>query len=256
MSTKINQLLREWPKGTVATQPWLDQKGISRKLANWYVKSNWLERFGPRAFVRSGDNVDWTGGLYALQTQLGMTVHAGARTALELRGFGHFLPLGSAPVVILVSDTTEHLPAWFSKNEWQSRLRHRVLRLFDRLPDHASTSIDCGAFLIGASSPERAIMEMMHMANDNSAVEHAHTLMRGLTTLRPAVVQSLLESCRSVKVRRLFLWSAESHGHAWFGRLKVSDVDMGSGKRQVFEGGAYSSKYQITVPPGEKLPDV
>ena len=80
--------------------------------------------------------------------------------------------------------------------------------------------------------------------------------MQGLTALRPAVVQSLLEHCRSIKVKRLFLWSAESHQHTWFGRLDLAGVDMGKGKRQVFEGGVYDSKYQITVPRTERLPDV
>ena len=114
-TAKINQVFQEWPKGTVATQTWLNQLGVSSKLANWHVGSGWLRRFGPRAFTQPGDQVGWQGGLYALQTQLGMTVHVGGRTALELQGRSHFVPLGREKQVILVSDQPEQLPAWFRK---------------------------------------------------------------------------------------------------------------------------------------------
>lgn len=62
--TKINQVLQKWPRGTVATQEWLNRMGFSSKLANWHVKSGWLVRFGARAFAQPGDRVDWLGGLW------------------------------------------------------------------------------------------------------------------------------------------------------------------------------------------------
>ncbi|MCD6326678.1 AbiEi antitoxin N-terminal domain-containing protein, partial [bacterium] len=101
---KINQLLKEWPKGTVATQAKLSKLGISRQLATKYVLHNWIIRIGTGAFVRSGDQIDWRGGLYALQTQLGLSVHVGARIALELQGLSHFVPLGQQEKVNLISD--------------------------------------------------------------------------------------------------------------------------------------------------------
>jgi hypothetical protein len=52
-------------------------------------------------------------------------------------------------------------------------------------------------------------MEAMHVATANHALDHAVELHKGLTTLRPDVVQSLLEACTSVKVKRLFLWASE-----------------------------------------------
>ena len=78
----------------------------------------------------------------------------------------------------------------------------------------------------------------------------------GLTTLRPSVVQELLETCTSAKVKRFFLWSAETHQHAWVSRLDASRIDMGKGKRQLYKGGVFDQKYQITVPRPDRLPDV
>ena len=58
----------------------------------------------------------------------------------------------------------------------------------------------------------------------------------------------LLRQCRSVNVKWLFLWFAEWHGHAWFDRLDLEGVDLGSGKRMLVRGGHLDRKYRITVP--------
>ena len=254
--SKINQLLKEWPPGTVVTKSKLDKLGIYRQLAIKYVLYDWIRRIGTGAFVRSGDQVDWRGGLYALQTQLGLSVHIGARTALELQGLSHFIPLGQQEKVILISDCPERLPAWFRNQPWKVKLEHHCLSLFNRIPEAASIKLDCGGFEIITSSPERAIMEQMRLVNTNDDIEQAYQLMEGLTTLRPSVVQDLLVNCRSVKVKRLFLWSAETIGHAWFDHLDLAQVNLGEGRRQLYKGGRLNQKYQITVPTQGELPGV
>ncbi|MCF6258149.1 MAG: type IV toxin-antitoxin system AbiEi family antitoxin domain-containing protein [Gammaproteobacteria bacterium] len=50
-----------------------------------------------------------------------------------------------------------------------------------------------------------------------------------------------------MKAKRLFLWFAERHGFAWFKRLEVEAVSLGSGKWAIVKGGALDKKYQITV---------
>ena len=249
--TKINQLLQGWPRGAVATQAWVASRGVSSRLASWYVSSGWITRLGPRAFLQAGDKVDWRGGLYALQSQLGMVVHAGARTALELHGLSHFVAMGREQRVVLVSDKTERLPDWFERQSWGVRMEHHVLTLFTEIPAAATTRHECGGFEIAASSPERAIMEEMRLVRTNTDLEHAAQLMENLTTLRPGLVQGLLEHCTSVKVKRLFLWSAERAGHAWIDELDPTRVDVGSGKRQLYKGGVFDPKYAITVPRAE-----
>jgi hypothetical protein len=100
------------------------------------------------------------------------------------------------------------------------------------------------------------MMEQMSFVKTNSDFEQAYQLMEGLTTLRPRVVQELLVNCRSVKVKRLFLWTAETIGHAWFSRLDLAQVDLGRGKRQLYKGGRLNPKYQITVSAQEEPPRV
>ncbi len=106
------------------------------------------------------------------------------------------------------------------------------------------------------SSAERAIMEQIQLAGTNDDIDHVLQLMEGLTTLRPGVVQYLLENCRSIKVKRVFLWSAEKTGHEWFQRLELSRIKLGNGKRQIYKGGRFNRKYGITVPGQDNEPNV
>lgn len=251
MESKINQVLKQWPKGTVAAASWLQEHGVYRQLSRRYVACGWLQPLGHGAFLRVGEVVDWMGGLYALQNELGLTVYAGASTALGLKGLGHFLPLGENAEVRLFSERRENLPAWFVRHPWGVRVLHDCPSLFQESDPAGFTDVKQGEFSVRASSPERAILEECHVATTNAAIEHVVDLMGGLSTLRPAVVQSLLEGCRSVKVKRFFLWAAEASGHEWFSRLTVDHVDLGKGKRFLYRGGRFDTKYQITVPKAE-----
>jgi hypothetical protein len=253
---KLNQLLQAWPRGAVVTTPFLHEKRVYRQLVTKYLRNGWIGRVGRGAYFRCGDTVDWRGGLYALQAQLGMTVHVGGRTALELLGLAHFLPFGQQRRVTLISDRHEHLPTWFKKYKWDVDVDHHSLSLFSRIPSQATTHLDCGGFEIALSSAERAVMEQMCLVQTNSEIEYVLKLMEGLTTLRPNVVQLLLESCTSIKVKRLFLWSAEAVGHGWFDRLDPTKVDLGKGKRQLYKDGRFDQKYRITVPRQEDFTGV
>lgn len=74
--TKINILLKKWPKGSVAVSSWLNEQGIYRQLIQAYQKSDWVNSIGGGAFVRSDDKINWIGALFAIQTQLKLPVHA------------------------------------------------------------------------------------------------------------------------------------------------------------------------------------
>lgn len=256
MDSKLNNLLKQWPKGTVATGRWLRELGVSRQLARRYATSGWVQCVGGGAFLRTGDVADWFGGVYALQAQLGLSVYAGGSTALSLQGLGHYLPLGEEAVVYLFSDRRERLPAWFKQRAWGVRFQYHSPKLFESADPVGFSEVKHGEFPLRISAPERAILEVLHLATTNDAITHAVELMSGLSTLRPPVLQALLEGCRSVKVKRLFLWAAESAGHDWFSRLTQQRVDLGKGKRSLYRGGRYDPKYRITVPKQEETPRV
>jgi len=66
--------------------------------------------------------------------------------------------------------------------------------------------------------------------------------------LRPDMLRAVLLSCTQVKAKRLFMWFADRHEHAWRERLATEGIDLGRGKRMIVKGGTYDANYQITVP--------
>lgn len=245
---KINELLIQWPKGTVAAQNWLHSHGISRQLAERYRRSGWVQRIGRGAYIRAADTVDAFGAIYTLQSQLGLTLHVGARTALELQGYAHFLPIKNLPTVHLFGQPGKRLPSWFLGRTWDSKVRHHMTQLFPKDTEAGLAEKSIGEYSIRLSSPERAALEMAELIPREQSFEGAHLLMEGLTTLRPDLLQTLLQSCRSVKAKRVFLYLSEKCGHAWLSKLDLPKVDLGSGKRLIVRGGRYDPKYRITVP--------
>ena len=66
--------------------------------------------------------------------------------------------------------------------------------------------------------------------------------------MRPKVLQSLLEECKSVKVKRLFLFMAEKAQLPVLKKLNIDRIDLGSGKRVIIPGGKFDSSYNISYP--------
>lgn len=242
---KLTRLLDQHKPGTVYLASWLESLGISRDLQKRYRGSGWLESIGPGAMKRPVDKVTWQGGLYALQTQAKILIHAGAITALSLQGYAHYLRLGTAKVYLFTAPKTP-LPAWFRRRDWGASIRHvqsSILPSTIGLTDHNEKN-----FAIRVSSPERAMLECLHLTPDELDMVECFQTMEGLTNLRPKVVQELLQKCSSVKAKRLFLFLAEQSGHQWLSRVDLAKISLGTGHRRLSTEGVYVAKYQITVP--------
>lgn len=243
--TKINKLLKDWPVGAVYLSSWLNKDDVSTQLLDRYKKSNWLSSIGTGAVIRQGDKVDYYGAIYALQKQAGLSIHVGGRSALSLQGKGQYIDMSSSRVV-LVGGSREKLPAWFKKYEWGVKLDYFATSFLPA--DIGLVDFEMPNFSVKISSPARAMMECLYLAPKHQEFYECYELMEGLNTLRPKSVQELLESCSSVKVKRLFLYMAEKCEHDWLEYLDLTKVGLGSGKRSLLENGVYISKYQITVP--------
>jgi hypothetical protein len=253
---KINKLLKNIPKDSIVIQSWLNKEGISRQLAYRYLHSGWLERVGRGAYKRAGDNPKWFGGLNALQCQLDHQIFAGAYTALNLKGFGHYLALEKEENIYLFGNGKQNLTPWFLQQDWKVKIHYFRPNLFHKNLKRSYSSIEAEGLPIVISSPERAILEVLYLTNNNEDIDHSLQLMEGLSTLRPDLVQELLENCNHIKVKRLFLWAAETVGHSWFDQLKIDKINLGKGKRMAYKGGKLHPQYLITVPEKRELPNV
>lgn len=248
MASKINHLLQNWPMATVATTKWLAKVGAYQQLVQKYEASGWIRRIGQGAYVRAGDSAEWPGGVYALQTQLGLHVHPGGKTALELAGLGHFVAAGKDAKVHLFANARTKLPAWFLNHRWNCSVTLKVPNLLEGEPEFGLTTHPFGHFTISIAGPERAMLELLHLVPEEQSAEESQLLMEGLGTLRPKTVQTLLERCRSIKAKRLFLALAERCNHAWLEELDPARLNLGKGKRMVVRNGVLDRKYQVTLP--------
>ncbi len=229
----------------MATAKWLMQLGISRQLRNKYLQSGWIASLGHGAYYKKEDRVQWQGGLYALQTQAGLPVHAGALTALSMQGMAHYLRMGQQ-TVFLFSPPKTTSPAWFKNHDWGVTL-HPVGTTV--LPEGlALTEHEEQTFSLRISAPERAILECLHLAPETVDLVECYQIMEGLTTLRPKLLQPLLEQCSSIKVKRLFCYMASKAGHDWYKRLDMAKIKFGTGDRTVTKGGVYVSEFGLVLP--------
>ncbi|MEJ5096565.1 MULTISPECIES: type IV toxin-antitoxin system AbiEi family antitoxin domain-containing protein [Sphingomonas] len=138
------------------------------------------------------------------------------------------------------------LPAWFQKH-WGGEVRHMQTKLLPNdigLTEHRTPE----GYPLTAATPERAILELLHLAPKEFDLVEACQIVEGMTSLRPKLMQSLLEACTSVKVRRLFLYLAERADLPVMRHVKVDQIDLGSGDRSLAKMGRYVPKYRLLLP--------
>lgn len=242
---KLKPLLDTWQPHMVATSEWLGARGITPQDVRNYVGSKWLVSLGRGAFKRPSETVTWQGALYSIQKQLGLPVHIGALTALEMTGHQHYLRLGGSKVY-LFSEPNALLPKWF-RAHWGDKVRHIQTKL---LPAQmAMTTKETPEGLpLACASPERAILEALHLAPKHFDLVELALIIEGMVNLRPKVMQELLEVCASIKVKRLFLYLAERAGLRVIQHLDLSRIKIGTGKRAISESGRLTSRYGLLLP--------
>ncbi|WP_263419931.1 type IV toxin-antitoxin system AbiEi family antitoxin [Terriglobus albidus] len=263
---RLNHLLLSLPEGFLADSIWLQDQGLSRSSIRDYVDRGWLERVAPRVYRRPSQSarasLSWEVVVLSLQQIMHKPLHIGARTALGLAGYAHYVEAGETPRVYLYG---LDFPSWLTKLPTASQFETRSTRLFgsdtgvearryDMRSGEASGSPRDAEnkkpweWALMMSVPERAILEMIDELPHHESFHQVDVMMEGLANLRPQLLGKLLQECTSVKVKRLFLWYADRHRHAWLKRLDQSSVDLGKGKRQLVPHGHFDARYQITLP--------
>lgn len=242
---KINLLLKKWPIGTPAQTTWLNELGYSNQLLSIYKKSDWIEPIGTGAYKRPGDSITWEGAVSALQYQSNMNIHPAGPTALMIQGKLHYLKMAPGKVYIM-GMSKESLPAWLKNHSWDQEIQYLSSSFLP--PDLGIIEKEYSQYKLKISGAARAMLECLFMAPKYQDIIACYELMEGLSNLRPKVVQELLLKCKSIKVKRLFLYMAEKAGHSWFRFIKVDAIDLGRGKRSLVASGIYNSTYRITIP--------
>lgn len=244
--SKLSKMMQEYPKGLVLLSSWLVSEGYSYELQQQYRKSGWLKSIGKGAMVKSGDPLLLSGALSAFQFQAKINIHYGGRSALELQGVSHYLQLGKSEVTLFALGQTKS-PSWFAENKWDEDYKIFKSSLFKNdtigLVDYQSAGLEHRI-----STSARAMIECLSLCPNEFSLTEAYELMEGLSTLRPKMVQEILEDCKSIKAKRLFLYFAERAGHSWFKYIDQTKIDLGSGNRSFAGDGALVGKYKLVLP--------
>ena len=255
---KLNRLIRSIPKAMVVDAAWLTDAGYSTSLRSQYVAAGWLERPARGVYKLPAGDLTWETVLASLQHLMHRSLHVGGRSALELHGYGHYLAPGPPTSVVVYSD--EPLPSWLGKLPDMPRFETRTMAPLFPAVRSVSTEDAIGAgrtvapldpatrYPLLASVPERAWLELLADVPHRITFEMADAIGDGLRTLRPALMQRLLEAVRRVKVRRLALWFADRHAQPWRERLDRDRIDLGTGNRVLVPDGRLDPTYLITYP--------
>lgn len=242
---KLKNLLSKWLDKTIVTAHWLLEQGVSAQLAKRYVESGWMAPIGHGAYKKLDDDLVWQSGVYALQTQLKLPVHVGGLSALSFHGVAHYLRFGKEPLFLFVPQTV-YLPKWFNKYDWGRPIV--VVRTSFLPQDVGIKAYQEQNIEIKYASVERALLELLYLAPKQIDILECYRIVEGLQNMRPSILQTLLEKCASVKVKRLFLFMADKAQLPAMKHLSLEKIDLGKGDRSIVKHGKYDSKYKLVLP--------
>ncbi len=257
---KLNRLHQILPEGFLVDAAWLSAQGYSTSLRSQYLSAGWLEQPTRQVYQRPRSALTWQQVVMSLQTMLDYDLAVGGRTALELKGFGHYLNYRQTEVHLY---GPKRPPTWLNRlPDLATFVYHNSQRLWNYPVNSGTAAIDSDSTVADAeahvwgqtgqrllvSSPERAVLEVLDELPDHESFHQVDQLFEGLSNLSPRRLEKLLPDCKSVKVKRLFFFFADRHKHAWLPRINKAAIDLGKGKRHLAPGGMLNKPYQITVP--------
>lgn len=247
----LEQLL---PEGIIVTRKWLTENvELAKHAIDNLVKSEQLRLVRRGVYTRGSVRLTWQSIVYTLQTIMKTDYVVGGLTALELKGFSHYIPSTKKEIVHLYGN--DKLPVWVH-NVLDNTLfvRHTRNELFENMPSAVANDFTItvpwkeGAEELKISCSEKACLEMLNEVPKKISFEHAGQLIQGMITLSPRALQKLMEHCTNIKVKRLFLWFASRYNYTWFSKLKIDRINLGSGNRMIVKGGELDKTYRITIP--------
>ena len=242
----IEQVL---PEGLLVNREWLREKGFDRPAIDYYLRSGKLVSVCRGIYRKPGPQLKWEHVVYSL-LELGYTIHVGHEQALQFHGYAHFLEFGGGSAVTLYAEGKT--PQWPFQLELTTKLERLSRNPFSEMYNGGIEKVPFGSWdwEIPYSTPERAFIEMCSTLDTEVEIVSADKTFEGAGSLRPKLLQILLENTRQVKAKRLFLWYARRHAFPWFSQINIDKIELGSGKRQIVTNGVYDSEFQITVPRG------
>jgi hypothetical protein len=238
--SNLKYLLTTSPKEMILTSSWFEQNGISSKSVFDHKKYGWIDSIGRGAYVKKGVKPNLTAAISAIQTQNDYKIHLGGLYSLdEYQGIRHYLRDNLKPQLFLLENKL--LPSWFIQNFKDS---YELINSSFLPEDIGIEERTWSGSNVKISGTERALLEMLYVGSVTTT--EAFQIMELVTVLKPSLMNELLEQCKSIKVKRLFLFLASQTGYTWYNKINRS-IDLGSGVREIDKGGSYNKEFNIVV---------
>lgn len=244
--TKLTKILQEWLPEDIHSMKWFKQHGISQQLVHKYYTAGYFDKIGPGVYKRPNDNLNWEAGIRLLQHELNKKIHVASKSALELNSVIHYGVLGKKPSVFVWTYSKETIPTWFKKLDFNCNFSwtQSTLLKSQKLELKKQNS----GFDLIISSREQAILEYIYASDLRYSFEDVTHYLEMLHSLRPDVLQKLLENCSSIKVKRTFLYLSEQLNHPYYKKLNFKKIHLGNSRYVIVKNGMLDKKYNITVP--------
>lgn len=199
------------PRGEPLDVAFLKSKGLSPAHASHLAKAGWLEHLGRGAYKLPGDTLTRDGCLAFLMRRY-PGLHVGGKTALDWHGTRHNVSFRQT--ISLWGRQQVIVPAWLTS---LYPCTYQATQLFDEALDaHTGMqSLPNGHKEVVVSVPERALLELMSDIGKSVTLDEARSIVEGLHSLRPLVLEKLLEHTKRIKVVRLASMLAEDAKLPW-----------------------------------------
>lgn len=241
---KLNQLLQKSNSGGLYFSSWLKEEGYSDQLIKKYRDSGWFDSLSKGVIFRKGEKLNSFAVLNSYNMQMKKNFIVAAHSALELAGFNHFVPMGK-PLLMVTHSKAEKLPNWLKQETFDRTIKTFTTETFSK----KFTSPYNEEFQnLRVSVPEQAFLECLLLAPYQYSYVDLFYILEQLTSLRPDILNQLLENTGNIKVKRTFLYMAEKANHAWLNELTSDNLSLGTSKLQLAQQGVYVPKFKITIP--------
>ncbi|HHU88211.1 MAG: type IV toxin-antitoxin system AbiEi family antitoxin domain-containing protein [Sphaerochaetaceae bacterium] len=242
---KIDNVLQE---GILFNRKYLNRHGITNTAIDYYLRSGKIEAILHGLYRKPGPPLKWENIVYSLEL-MGHKVHVGHLSALSYHGLYHYLKLGPSSLDKIRLYSSSQLPTWVNNLDLYPKFL--LMKQNPFLENYTGTTeIPFGTWdwPIKYSTAERAFIESVSTVKTEEEIIELKLMVEGAVNLRPKLLQQLLEECHNIKAKRLFLYLAREVAHPWYNYLDLTKIDLGSGKRQIVQGGVLDPEFLITVP--------
>lgn len=238
---KLMLLNREIP----ITTKKLNKMGISSFLARNYKENGWIETVGVGAFKFPQSKITLEGTLHALQIDMSLNLHVGAKTALEMAGVRQFYR--EKERIYLFADKKVILPLWVKNCQWDRDIQFINSSKWNNKKFLFNPNTREFEFYI--ASRELAIIQQIELINRKESFDETAQLFEMLNSMDTEVVNEVLKNA-SIKAKRIFSFLADFYNHPWKKELSPEIIDSGCSVITIEKGGKFIKDYNMVIPRG------